>query len=43
MPMIQIAKTQNSFLRIFVNMTRIVYIFSKFTVFIVHIDSRLSY
>ena len=38
MPMIQIAKIQNAFLRIFVNMANIVYIIVKFTVHIVHID-----
>ena len=38
MPMIQIAKIQNSFLRIFRNMVRIVNILVKFTVHIFHID-----
>ena len=42
MPMIQIAKTQDSFLRIFLNMTRKVYILAKFTVNIVPIDSNLT-
>jgi hypothetical protein len=40
MPMIQIAKIPDAFLRIFLNMTPIVYILVKFTVHIVHIDSH---
>ncbi|HKJ33649.1 MAG TPA: hypothetical protein VKA34_17570 [Balneolales bacterium] len=36
--MTQIAKIQNSFLRVFLNLARIVYILVKFTVHIVHID-----
>ena len=42
MPMIQIAKIQDSFLKIFLNMTRIVYFLVKFTVNIVHVDSNLT-
>jgi hypothetical protein len=40
MPMIQIKKIPDLFLRIFLNVTRIVYIHVKFTVHIVHIDSH---
>jgi hypothetical protein len=36
--MIQIAKIQNSVIKIFLNMARIVYILVIFTVHIVHID-----
>jgi len=41
--MIQIANIKASFLRIFPNMTRIVYILAKFSFHIVHIDPNLSY
>lgn len=40
MPIIQIANNQTSFLRILLNMARIVYIHVKFTMHIVHIDSH---
>jgi hypothetical protein len=40
MPIIQIAKIKDSFLIIFLNMVRIVYIFFKFNVYIVRIDSQ---
>ena len=38
--MIQIVKIQNSYLSIFLNITRIVYIFVKFTVHIVYLNSH---
>lgn len=41
--MIQTAKIQNSFSRIFLIMERIVYILLKLTLYIVHVDSNLSY
>ena len=40
MPMIQIAKIQDSFLTIFLNMARIVYILAEFTV---HRPYRLKF
>jgi hypothetical protein len=43
MPIIQIAKNQDSYFWILLNMARIAYILLKFTVYIVLIDSNLSY
>ena len=43
MPMIQIAKIQDSLLSIFLNMTRIVYVLAEFTLHILNMDSNLSY